>query len=404
MASGTIEARRAHSAGRLAGARVAIVLKWPNLGGAERQALLLARHLVEVEGARVEVQALTDADGTAAALFRESGIDWRSRRTRWRGSRPRTLARLVRIAAVLRESRPDVLLPYCEVPNVVCGLVWRFAGATTCVWSQRDVLPFTLDEGLVRRAIRSTPILVSNSSHGAEYLVSQWSAQRDRIHVVPNGVALPPAMAGRAVWRARLRVHEGDIVVCSLAHFGDRKDLESLLMAWHVALAHLDVGGSTGVLVLAGRPEHRGDALEELARELRIESRVCFLGDVDDVAGLLSASDAGVLSSPTEGCPNAVLEYMAAGLAIVGTDVPGIREALGDSGAEYLVPVGDVGALGAALAEVSLDQELRSRLGVRNRERQRACFGIDRMLQDTVKLIAGGLAGVERTHESLSVD
>jgi len=41
---------------RLGGLRVAVVLKWPGLGGAERQALVLARHLREVEGASVEVR------------------------------------------------------------------------------------------------------------------------------------------------------------------------------------------------------------------------------------------------------------------------------------------------------------------------------------------------------------
>jgi hypothetical protein len=136
---------------RLAGLRVAVVLEWPGLGGTERQALVLARHLREVEGASVEVQALTDADGRGAAAFREVGIPWRGRRWRWRGSAPWTVARHARVTASLRGARPDVLLPYCDVPNVVCGLVWRHVGARTCLWGQRDTLPFTLGESFVRR-------------------------------------------------------------------------------------------------------------------------------------------------------------------------------------------------------------------------------------------------------------
>jgi len=90
---------------RLAGVRVVIVLKWPGLGGAERQALVLARHLQEAEGATVEVQALNDADGRAVAAFREAGIAWHARRGRWRGGRPRTIARLVLAATRLRRAR-----------------------------------------------------------------------------------------------------------------------------------------------------------------------------------------------------------------------------------------------------------------------------------------------------------
>jgi hypothetical protein len=134
---------------------------------------VLARHLREVEGAIVEVQALNDADGRAAAAFREAGIPWLARRGRWKGSAPRTVVRLARTAARLRRSRPDVLLPYCDVPNAVCGLVWRHVGARTCVWNQRDTLPFTLGEAFVRRALAATPVLVSNSEHGADFIAER---------------------------------------------------------------------------------------------------------------------------------------------------------------------------------------------------------------------------------------
>jgi len=383
---------------RLERARVIFVLKWAELGGAERQALLLARHLVEVEGAEVEVRGLSDREGRASALFREAGIPWRATRLKWRGSRPRTTARLVRAAVALRRSRPDVLLPYCEVPNVVCGLVWRYTGATTCIWNQRDTHPFTLADGFVRRSLRATPVVVSNSEHGADYLVTDHDAQRDRIRVVPNGVALPPAREGRSAWRQRLGLAADDLVFCSLAHMYVRKDHETLLRAWHRARAFLD-GSTPGTLVLAGRPEGRRDVLEALARELRVEDSVRFVGDVEDVAGLLGASDVGVLSSPTEGCPNALLESMASGLPVVGTDIPGIREALGQVEEPFLVPGGDAEALGSALVRLSLDRELRARAGTRNRARQLALFGADRMLETSVRLIVDALAATGRTPE-----
>ncbi len=245
---------------RLEGVRIAIVLKWPGLGGAERQALLLARHLQSVEGATVAVQALTDAEGRAATLFREAGIPWRGRRGRWRGSAPRTVARLARTAAVLRARRPDVLLPYCDVPNVVCGLLWRYVGAQTCVWSQRDLLPFTLGEGFVRRAIRATPVLVSNSEHGAGFIAAR-GASRDRIRVIPNGVDLPPA---RTTASAGADGSASGMTASSsprLAHFYDRKNHEMLLAAWQRALARADGNRGRLTLVLAGRPEGRRELL-----------------------------------------------------------------------------------------------------------------------------------------------
>ena len=376
---------------RLAGVRVAIVLKWAGLGGAERQALALARHLQEVEGAVVEVQALNDADGRAAEAFREAGVPWRARRGRWRGSRPRTVARLVRAAVGLRRARPDVLLPYCDVPNAVCGLVWRHVGARTCVWNQRDTLPFTLDEAFVARAIGATPVLVSNSEHGAEFLAGR-GASRDRIRVIPNGVDLAPPRVGAEEWRRRLGASDGDVVVTSVAHFYVRKDHATLLAAWRRLLQHENGSRERLTLVLAGRPEGRHGLLEAVARDLGVGDRVRFVGDVEDVAGLLAASDVGVLSSPTEGCSNAVLEKMAAGLPVVGTDIPGIREAMGAKAWPFLVPPGDADALGAALGRLCADPVLRVRVGRQNEERQRALFGRERMLEESVAAILDGLA------------
>jgi glycosyltransferase involved in cell wall biosynthesis len=377
---------------RLAGVRVAIVLKWPGLGGAERQALLLARHLRDVEGATVEVQALTDADGRAAVAFREAGIPWRGRRGRWRGSTPRTVARLARAAAALRRGRPDVLLPYCDVPNVVCGLIWRHAGARTCVWSQRDTLPFTLDEAFVRRALDGSPVIVSNSEHGADFLVSH-GALRERIRVIPNGVDLAPARASRPEWRRRLGARNGDVVVASVAHFYTRKDHETLLGAWRRVLDDADGTRDRLTLVLAGRPEGRRELLEGLARDLGVDDRVRFAGDVEDVAGLLAASDVGVLSSsPAEGCSNAVLEKMAAGLPVVASDIAGVREVVGEDAGQLLVPPRDADALASALARLCADPALRVRVGRSNEARQRALFDPERMLEASVAAIVDGLA------------
>jgi glycosyltransferase involved in cell wall biosynthesis len=90
---------------------------------------------------------------------------------------------------------------------------------------------------------------------------------------------------------------------------------------------------------------------------------------------------------------------MASGLPVVGTDIPGIREALGQVEEPFLVPGGDAEALGSALVRLSLDRELRARAGTRNRARQLALFGADRMLETSVRLIVDALAATGRTPE-----
>ena len=175
-------------------------------------------------------------------------------------------------------------------------------------------------------------------------------------------------------------------------NFFDHKDHPTLLRAWAHTSAEVEKAGGGAVLALAGRPEGRQPAYEALCRELGILDSVRFLGEVGDVTGLLSAVDVGVLSTPTEGCPNAVLECMAMGLPVVATDVPGIREVVGDARIQLLAPPGDDSALGDALGRLATDADLRRRLGERNRLHVMERFAPERMLREHVELITRGLA------------
>src|SRR5205085_3817786 len=134
------------------------------------------------------------------------------------------------------------------------------------------------------------------------------------------------------------------------------------------------------VLVLAGAFFETHLNLKALAYDLDLGKSVRFLGGVKDVSGLLSAVDVGVHSSVNEGVPNGVLECMAAGLAVVGTDYPGIREAVG-SGHDFLAPPFDVEALAERLIKLALDRDARERAGQANRIRIETDFHSTKMHQ-----------------------
>jgi glycosyltransferase involved in cell wall biosynthesis len=94
-------------------------------------------------------------------------------------------------------------------------------------------------------------------------------------------------------------------------------------------------------------------ALKNLTVELKLDSRVEFLGGVefDKVVEVLGRSGVLVLASQTEGWPKALVEGMAFGLVAIGSDVGLVASILGDNRG-FVVPPGDVDALANVLREV----------------------------------------------------
>ena len=140
-------------------------------------------------------------------------------------------------------------------------------------------------------------------------------------------------------------------------------------------------------MLLAGRNVYAQAALEELTQRLGLETSVKFLGPIRSIPNLLTAVDIGVFSSRSEGCPNGILEPMAAGKAIAATDIPGIREAVGLE-YRYLAAPGDHEGLAEAILELFTRPELRDQLGHLNRRRIETEFTVSRMCEETASLIA----------------
>ena len=358
--------------------RFLFVLPSLQLGGAERQALLLARDLAERERAHVQVWGFGEPGPVVSAAER-LGIEGRSVPLPPGGARVDQVRFTAWFVRQVRRAAADVLLPYSRVPNRLCGLTWRWAGARLCVWNHRDGGNMSAPTRADRWAMRRTPVVVSNSRHGAEFLARAYAIPLSRIAVVHNGVELAPARDDRAAWRARLGAGARTFVASMLANLTSNKDHATLLRAWRTVVDVMGRSRLEALLVLAGFPGETAPALERLAADLRLAASVRFTGQIDDVTGLLEASDLGVFSSRHEGSPNGVLECMAAGLAVVGTDIDGIREAVGEAGYPYLAPSGDHESFAGHILALANDPALRTEIGRENRGRVTSIFSPTRM-------------------------
>lgn len=375
----------------LQGRRIVFVFGSLGLGGAERQALILARYLSEQEQARVEVWGFNES-GPVATICEQYGLAWRVVPYPFAGSSFTHLISLSKLAWMLREVRPDILLPYTLIPNVVCGLIWKWTGARLCVWNQRDEGISLFNSRLERLAVQRTPQFISNSRQGARFLVDKLNVSTSKVRVINNGVeCLTPKMS-RSVWRNDLQIDDQCFVACMVANLHDNKDHKTLLMAWRNVVTTLEASGLSAVLILAGKYDDSYKSLIALSYKLDINHSLRFIGQVSDIPGLLSAVDISVLSSRSEGCPNGVLESMTAGLAVAGTDIEGIREAVGPASEQFLAPPGDAEALAEVILKLAADPALCSMIGAVNQRRVKNKYDSMRMCEETVSLLVNSFS------------
>jgi glycosyltransferase involved in cell wall biosynthesis len=384
-------------------------------GGCERQAYLLAREMRR-RGLNAEVWALKYG-GEYEKEFAAAGIPTRvlafrspesecthcgAKTSRWMRA-IQWLQRVARVARQLRQARVDILLPFTTWPNVVAGLSYRLAGVKLCIWGERHAggerIP--TPERIAAKQFRR---FVANSTAGVEFLASEMHVPREHISFVPNGVEEAKLVSTGVDWRARLRLKPGQLLVVKVANVTGYKDHATLLRAWKIVQ---DAWGDENrpMLALAGlcNPGYVYDNCLRIVADGGLDSTVRFLGSIPDVPELLEASDLTTFSSPNEGMPNGVLECMAAGKAVVASDLPGIRDAFGPNSDGVLVPPGDHVRFAEILLELLRNKDKREYIGAANLARIRTEFSVERMAERHLEIIRTSLRDryQRRRHEAL---
>jgi glycosyltransferase involved in cell wall biosynthesis len=266
---------------------------------------------------------------------------------------PADLSILPRVERIMREHGCRVLHAHdfkTDVLGLLLGRRDRRLGllATAHGWSRPLGERQRLYHGADRWALRRYPRVVAVSEATAREL-RRIRVRPERISIIPNGIdveAWRPLSADR---RLPAGVRPGRRIVGTVGRLSIDKDMDTLILAVaQMVRTRLDVD-----LVMVGNgPE--APRLRALAREAGVEDRVFFLGHRSDLRELYAAMDVFVLSSRTEGMPNALLEAMALQRPCVVTPVGGVAELAGPAEAIH-VATGDVEAMAAAIETLLAD-------------------------------------------------
>ncbi len=221
---------------------------------------------------------------------------------------------------------------------------------------------------------------VANSESTLNWASRAEGISRDRITVINNGIDLKEfdgaAPGARARYRREWGIPESAPVAGIVANLRPVKRIDLFLTA--AAAVNESLPGARFVIVGEGETA-TADGLRRLAHDLGLSGRVTFLGRRTDVPSILRAFDVGVLTSDSESSSNAVIEYMAAGLPVVCTDIGGAREAVEDGLSGHIVPCGDYVAMAECMVRIFTGGQGEA-MGRRGCERAREKFSMGTMV------------------------
>jgi glycosyltransferase involved in cell wall biosynthesis len=285
---------------------------------------------------------------------------------------PGTLVRAWRFARFLQRERIDVLQAYFP-DSTYFGVPAAWLAGVPRIVRTRNNLGYWMTpwhRRLGRLCNRVADVLVVNCEAARQAVLSDEGLPAERVIVLENGVDL-----------SRFRWNEfGNQTAARrvgvVANLRPVKGLDNFVRAASVlAAAHPDV-----TFHIAGEGPLRPD-LKRLVTECGLGERIVLEGLLADVPGFLAGLDLAVLPSRSEGMSNALLEYMAAGKAIVATSVGGNPRLIDDGVHGLLVPPDDPSALTAAIGRLLSDADLAVQLGQAARRRVEERYSREAMVR-----------------------
>jgi len=323
--------------------------------------------LVKLHGARYRHTVIAlDGNFDMASRLAGLGVDCRKLQFDKRNS----IASWRLFRQTLRDIGPDVLLTY-NWGAIEWALVNRLGPALHHVHVEDGFGPEEAVAQLRRRiwtrrlalAGRGT-VIVLPSRNLERIALDIWSLPKARVHYIPNGVDC-------ARFAASPRAADGGrVVIGTVASLRREKNIARLIDAF-AAIARQRGPGTLELIIVGDGVERAG--LEALARQHQVAGQVRFAGQSTQPETWLTQMDIFALSSDTEQMPLSLLEAMAAGRAVVATDVGDVAQMVSAENRNYVVPARDAD-FAAALAGLIDNPSARHVLGQANQKKARETF------------------------------
>lgn len=290
------------------------------------------------------------------------------------------------VRRLLRDERPDVLHVTSSKAGGIGALAGRMVGVRNIVFTSHGLTVDEVWRPFWQRffiyigtwftiALSHYAIMISTETYKRARRMPGMSR---KVVLIKNGVA-PVDFMEREAARAELQL----TLPPEHMLFGGIGELHRN-KNWSAAIATVAGLPSTVHLAIIGSGEEY-DSLHHHVEKLNVRNRVHLLGYVPDAVRYLKAFDIFVLPSKKEGLPYVLLEAGLAGLPVVASDLPGIRDII-ESGVHGFLVDPQPRILATSIEMLLRDEGMRRQLGATLQERVMQHFSITNMANETFAL------------------
>ncbi len=298
---------------------------------------------------------------------------------------PQGLYQMLRLSWFLRRGGFNIVHTHDLWSNLLGVPAARLAGVPAIVSSQRDLAHLEWYKGnrrvWLRRIQKLSSIVLANSTPVRDALIAEDGFNPEKLRVICNGVDMEKFQGVSERDALFPDVGAGKLIVMVGNMHSDVKGHPWLIASAPAVVREFPL--TRFVLVGEGIERER---FANQVRELGLSDNFLFLGARSDVPRILSSCDIAVLPSRAEGLPNAVLEYMAAGLPTVVSRVGGMKDLVEDGVTGLLVPPEDSAALSAAFLRYLGNPDEAQQMAKRGREFVARNFSFDRLVREIDEL------------------
>lgn len=346
---------------------IGIFVKNLTSGGAEKQAVLLARvlasdvkvHFIVFNGVKVHEKYLIrlKEDNRISVCLLKGG----------------RVSKFQQLVKYLRVNHIDMIFSYLAAANLYACIAGKLAGVKVYTGLRNVDLPWKkrfVDKLLANHIATRTIV----NCHTGKANFVKHGFREDKLIVIPNGFDDIHAYYARP---------QADMVkIITVGRFHPQKDYDTAIAAFD---ALHNVCENTKYMIVGYGSEEQ--SIRAHVRERGIDNVCEIIINPDNIPELLDEADIYLSTSLIEGTSNSIMEAMNASLPIVATDV-GDNAYLVENGSNgFLLPVKDVNGIANRLAMLAKDAHLRQSMGKKSLNILKCKYSVEEFRNNYLKII-----------------